>query len=155
MKNKSIEPSLFTVEEYKENFKVNKKGKKEEGIQIAICNYIKKEYPDVIFTCDLSSGMKLPIWIAAKHKSMRSSRGLPDLFISRTVKSHDVIIYSGLFIELKKDGNSPFLKDGSLSKDKHVQEQAAILQRLRFQGYSAEFAVGYEQAVKIIDEYLS
>lgn len=153
--------SLFTVDEYKKNFKKNTKGKKEESVQIAICNYIKLRYPDVIFTCDLASGMKLPIWIAAKHKAMRSSRGLPDLFIAhckeeRTFShsSESVIFTSGLFLELKKDGVSIYKKDGNLRKDEHLEEQAAILERLRNQGYKAEFAVGFEEAVKIIDEYL-
>lgn len=162
MAKKTAEASLFTVEDYKANFKVNKKGKKEESIQIAICEYLKLSYPNVIFTCDLASGMKLPIWIAAKHKKMRSSRGLPDLFIAHQKKTYgnvfsERVVHTnhGLFLELKKDGSSPFLKDGSLSKDKHVQEQNKILQQLILQGYKAEFAVGYDHAVEIIDEYLS
>lgn len=148
--------SLFSAEEYKANFKVNKKGKKEEGVQVAVCNYIKHKYPDVIFTCDLASGMKLPLWMGALHKKMRSSRGLPDLFIARPkyftgYASH----FHGLFLELKKDGVVVRLRNGELPSDKHIREQEAILQRLRNAGYKAEFACGFDAAIALIDDYLS
>jgi len=137
-----------------------KKGKqqKEEKAQIRICKYLRKDYPDVIFTCDLASGMKLPIHIAAKNKSMRSSRGLPDLFIAmpkqKPMVAHYPQYYYGLFIELKSEDVVIWNKDGSLRKDPHLAEQAEILKQLSNEGYMAVFAVGYEEAKKIIDEYL-
>lgn len=150
--------SLFTAEEYKANFKVNKKGKKEEAVQLQVCEYLRNVYPNTIFMCDLASGMRLPIWIAAKNKLMRSSRGLPDLFIAKPylckANSNHVMDgpYSGLFIELKKDGIR--LKNGNLPTNEHHAEQEAILVKLRALGYRAEFACGYEEAIKLIDEYL-
>lgn len=63
-------------------------------------------------------------------------------------------IYNGLYLEIKADGNSPFKKDGTLKKDEHLEEQEEMLEALRLRGYKAEFAVGFEQAKKIIDEYL-
>ena len=146
--------SLFTAEEYKANFKVNKKGKKEEKIQLQVCDYLRNTYPDLIWFCDLASGLKLPIWIAAKNKQMRSSRGLPDLFIAKPMsdKFIDKVGYNGLFIELKKDGIR--LKNGSLPTNEHHAEQEAILVKLRALGYRAEFSCGYEESVKLIDEYL-
>jgi hypothetical protein len=170
------QPSIFSVEEYKKNFKPNKKSaKKEEKIQIAVCNHIRKNYPDVIFTCDLASGLKLPVWLGALHKKMRSSRGLPDLFIAHPKKEwqdahcHSYLHtkYHGLFLELKKDGARK--KDGTIVARKtqvkkngvvvetydHHGEQEAILSRLRLLGYKAEFAVGMDEAISIIDDYLS
>ncbi len=134
--------------------------KKEEKVQIQICKYLRLQYPNVIFTCDLASGMRLPIHIATKNKSMRSSRGLPDLFIAHVRikckslgdEKHEHI--SGLFIEIKSEDSGAILKDGSVSKGKHVQEQEAILKQLREQGYKAEFAEGFSSAKKIIDDYL-
>jgi len=126
---------------------VLKKKQKEENIQIAICEYIRLQFPKVIFMCDLASGMKLPIWIAAKNKKMRSSRGLPDLFIAQP---HDY--YGGLFIELKRESSR--LKNGGIAKSEHHDEQEAILARLRELTYKAEFACGFEEAKKLIDEYL-
>lgn len=149
--------NLFTPEEYKKNFVKNKKAKKEEKVQILVCDYIRAKYPDVIFQCDLASGLKLPIWISAQHKKMRSSRGMPDLFIAKPMmdKFIDKLGYNGLFIELKREGVKIFKKDGELVADEHIREQAAILERLRDNGYAAEFACGFEQAIEIIDQYLS
>lgn len=148
--------SLFENDEV--GFTPNKKlKKKEERVQIAICNYIRLQYPSVIFTCDLSSGLRLPIWISAMHKKMRSSRGLPDLFIAKEGKYGEgphYGHYNGLFIEIKKDGTVVKLKNGSLPADKHLREQAAILEQLRNSGYRAEFCVGFDEAKNLIDEYL-
>lgn len=161
------ESSIFSIDEYKENFKKNKKSaKKEEKVQLQVCDYIRLKYPNVIFTCDLASGLKLPIWLGALHKKMRSSRGLPDLLIAHPKfildyhgpanfeKPYNRQIYNGLFIELKKDGTTVKLKNGELPANEHIREQAAILDRLRTLGYKAEFACGFEEAIKIIDEYL-
>ncbi len=132
------------------------KGKKaEENLQLQICAYIKLQYPNVIFTCDLASGMKLPIWLAARNKKMRSSRGLPDLFIAQIKHDGFEILHNGLFIELKKEGVTVKLKNGELPADDHIKEQAAILKRLREIGYRAEFACGFDEAKALIDTYLS
>ena len=160
-KKVTAEANLFTPEEFKENFKKNTKVK-ESKIQVEVCEYIKKNYPDVIFQCDLASGMNLGKHIGGMNARLRSSRGLPDLFIAHhsyqgaPVKTPGLTrLYYGLFIELKRDGKSPYLKNGSLSSDKHVKEQAAILKRLEAQGYKAVFATGAKEAIAIIDEYLS
>ena len=36
----------------------------------------------------------------------------------------------------------------------HRMEQADVLYKLRKAGYAAEFAIGFDEAIKIIDEYL-
>lgn len=148
---------------------VLKKKQKEENLQLAICKYIKLQYPSVIFSCDLASGLRLPIHIGAKHKAMRSSRGLPDLFIAHQKSNFDMLTaWGGLFIELKREDtvlirpkDAKIISKGEKKLrlkgdwyDDHIEEQAIILQRLREQGYKAEFAVGFEEAKKIIDDYL-
>lgn len=56
--------------------------------------------------------------------------------------------------KIKTESNSPYKKDGTLKKDKHLEEQAEMLEKLRARGYRAEFGVGFEGCKKIIDEYL-
>jgi len=148
------QPSIFTAEEYSKSFKKNKKGQKEESLQLQVCEYLRNNYPDVIWFCDLASGVKLPIWIAAKNAKMRSSRGLPDLFIAQPTNyaDHEGYTCGGLFIELKRE--SVRLKNGSISKSDHHDEQAEILKRLEGYGYKALFACGYTEAIAAIDEYL-
>lgn len=126
--------------------------KREESIQIAVCAYLKNFYPDVIFTCDLSSGMKLTIGQSVKSAKMRSSRGLPDIMILEP-RGEGEFRYCGLMIELKseKAGN----KNGTVKQTDHVREQQEILNRLEKKGYMAKFAIGFSEAQKIIDFYLS
>lgn len=144
-----------------------KKVKREEKVQLAVCKYLRDNHPDVVFWCDLASGMKLPIHIAAMNKKMRSSRGIPDLFIAKSlwIDSNRIgelinlkeagLRSHGLFLELKGPDVKVFKKDGSLRSDKHLQEQEDVLRKLRDCGYRAEFACGYAHAVEIIDHYLS
>jgi hypothetical protein len=62
--------------------------------------------------------------------------------------------YIGLFIELKRINSGTFLKDGSLSSGKHVQEQAAMHNLLRSLGYKVVIAEGFEQAKGVLESYM-
>jgi len=62
--------------------------------------------------------------------------------------------YHGMFLELKKEGTTVYLKDGSLSTNPHIQEQAAMIRRLNELGYFARFAVGFKEARQAIIEYM-
>ena len=131
----------------------------EHQLYIKIAEYLQRRYPDVIYRFDLAADLKLTMGQAAKHKRLHPKRGYPDLFIAQPKLNPgfvDTWKYesNGLYLELKAEGNSPFKKDGTLKKDEHITEQAAFLLDLRSRGYKAEFAVGFEQAKKIIDEYL-
>ena len=121
---------------------------KENDLHLAICKYIKLQYPSVIFTSE-SSGIRLRIGQATLLKRMRSCAGLPDIWILEPRKS-----YHACLLELKKEGTTIYKKDGDMRKDKHLQEQENILHRLKQKGYFAEFVVGFEQAKAVIDYYL-
>lgn len=126
--------------------------KREESIQISVCNYLKLQYPDVIFTCDMAAGMRLTIGQAVKAQKLRSSRGLPDIIILEPRGEGD-LRYSGLAIELKTEKAAN--KNGTIKQTDHVREQKEVLDRLEKKGYMAKFAVGFEQAQSIIDFYLA
>ena len=123
--------------------------KREENLQKAVCRYLKLKYPNVMFVSD-AGGVRLTKGQAISMKEMRSHRGWPDLFIAEPRG-----IWNGLFIELKREGERVYLKDGSLSNNAHIQEQDAVLTELGFRGYKAVFAVGIDEAMKVIDDYLS
>lgn len=121
----------------------------EHNLYEQIARYLQLQYPDVIYRFDLAADIKLTPGQAAKHKKLHPTRGYPDLFIAESSsKDH------GLYLEIKTESNSPYKKDGTLKKDKHLEEQARMLERLRARGYRAEFGVGIEECKKIIDEYL-
>lgn len=139
---------------------------REHQLYIKIAQYLQNNYPKAIYRFDIAADLKLTQGQAAKFKRLHPTRGYPDLFIAHPViKAHrdkDGMIkitktdsYAGLYLELKADGNSPFKKDGTLKKDQHLQEQWEMLGALTLRGYKAEFATGFDEAKKIIDEYLN
>ena len=128
-----------------------------------IAQYMQIQYPDVIYRFDLAADLKLTAGQARKHKMLHPKRGYPDLFIAEPIitsyrdengmiKLTQTKNYSGIFIELKKKGTRLKKKNGEWASD-HIAEQAEMLERLEFRGYRAMFAVGFDEAKKIIDLY--
>ena len=120
----------------------------EEKTHIAICQYIKLQYPNILFSSE-SSGLRVTISQAKRLKAMRSCSGLPDIMIFEPRKS-----YYGLFLEVKKEGTTIFKKNGDIRSDKHLKEQEEIIFQLQQKGYFAQFVVGFDEAKAIIDYYL-
>lgn len=131
--------------------KRTKKNKKsEERVQLLICKYLRSQYPNVIFSCDVAAGMRLMPWIAKKVKDMKSGRGYPDLTIDKRNGK-----FGGLKLELKNVIGDVYLVDGiTLKSNPHVHEQAKVLEQLRAEGYYADFAFGFDGVKKIIDWYM-
>lgn len=135
-----------------------KKYDSEENLQIQVADYLRLQYPSVLFHSDFGSGIKLTIGQASKQKRLNGGRrAWPDMFIAEPsiqyqADANDYDLY-GLFLELKKDGTRLKKKDGSWTSE-HIAEQAETLKKLREKGYKAEFAVGFDEAKQIIDEYL-
>ena len=123
-------------------------GLKEENLHLAVCNYIRMQYPDVLFNSDMS-GVKLTMGQAIKAKRLRSCKGFPDLVIYEPRGEH-----KALFLELKREGEKIYNKNGGLKSD-HLKEQDEVMQKLRNKGYACTFAIGFEQAKMYIDNYLT
>ena len=130
---------------------------KEHTLYKQIAQYLQLQYPNTIYRFDLAADMKLTTGQASRHKTLHPHRGYPDLFLAepRTItirknKYH----YAGLFIELKREGTRILKKDGTLVADAHIREQHDLLCELERRGYKACFAVGFDQAKQIIDDYL-
>lgn len=125
------------------------RGNREESVQIAISNYMKLQYTNVIFTAE-SSGLRVPTGVAKKMKAQRSKHALPDMWILEP-RSY----YHGLIIELKKSREGLYLKDDmTLKGDKHIQEQLSTLNILTIKGYKAIFCCGFDEAKYEIDKYM-
>lgn len=124
--------------------------KKEERLQLTLCNYLRIRYPKIKFLCDVASGIPLSIGQASLASKMRSSRAMPDVHIM-----HPKNGYHGLYIELKKDGTKLYLKDGRTPvSDQHIREQLQMRDDLNALGYKAVIAIGFDHARKVVDEYL-
>ena len=126
-----------------------KKSAPRESIELLqICEWLKREYPDVLFVCE-QIGMKLPKQMAIRHSKMRSPKW-PDLFIACPVDG-----YFGIFIEYKAEGVEIKTKDGSrLLKNEHVEGQVGMIMRLRKLGYYAGICVGIDNAKAVIKNML-
>ena len=126
-------------------------------LQAQVADYIRLQYPNVLFHSDFGSGIKLTMGQAAKQKRLQGGRrAWPDMFIAQPMVitiDGDKYRYAGLFLELKRDGTRIKKKSGEWASD-HIKEQRDVLFDLNVRGYRAEFAVGFDEAKKIIDEYL-
>ncbi|MCL2095078.1 hypothetical protein FWH13_03070 [Candidatus Saccharibacteria bacterium] len=136
-----------------------------------VADYLRLQYPDVPFRTDYAAGLKMTMGQAAKQKRLQGGRkAWPDLFIAHpsTLRDHvrtadgsisylpnagARVDFHGLFIELKREGERLKKRNGEWATE-HITEQAKTLDNLRDNGYMAEFAVGFDEAKKIIDEYL-
>ena len=152
---------------------MRRKYNSEHSLYEQIARYLQLQYPDVIYRFDIAADLKLTKGQAAKHKRLHPKRGYPDLFIAHHGEvifgpCNDRILVYGLYLEIKKDGTK-LKRDKDVKKilkgetkirkkgdwwDKHIEEQAEMLERLRQSGYRAEFGVGLEECKQIIDEYL-
>lgn len=122
---------------------------REHDIYVLIADYLRYQYPQVIYRFDLAADLKLTIGQASKHKRLQRYRGYPDLFIAEPKGKN-----GGLYLEIKKAGTKIFKKDGALVADEHIREQFDMLHDLRRKGYAAEFACGFDEAKKLIDDYM-
>lgn len=120
----------------------------EHEMYMQIADYMRYQYPKVIYRFDLAADLKLSIGQAKKHKRLQGRRGYPDLFIA-----HPMGKYHGMYLELKKDGTRLQKRNGDFASE-HIKEQWEMLGALTLRGYKAEFACGFDEAKKIIDEYL-
>lgn len=136
---------------------------REIDLQQQVADYIRLQYPGAIFHSDFGSGIKLTMGQAIKQKRLNGGRrSWPDMFIAEQSVRHEDVSdhkiyewnYAGLFIELKREGTRIFKKDGKLVSDEHIREQFDMLMDLRARGYAAEFACGFDEAKKLIDDYM-
>ena len=120
---------------------------------LSIATYLKLQYPKVLYHFDYA-GLGLSKAQAGKMKAIQGKIGFPDLVIYAL--KYDVEsdkIYSGLCIELKKDGERIFKRNGEPASD-HIAEQLEMIKGLNKEGYYATVCIGFDQAKEIIDWYL-
>ena len=128
----------------------NRKKNPEYDIQAEYVAKMADKYPFVMVFSDTAAHIGKTMFQQIRANKLQSeiSKDWPDVFVAETSG-----IYSGLFLEFK--AKSPFLKDGvTLSADKHIQAQAATMQRLRQRGYYASFVWTVEDAMSITKTYL-
>lgn len=119
----------------------------EEKIQIDIFSWLKEKHPDVV-ACSEPSGVRVSMGLATKLKKMRSAHTHLDILVLEPRGN-----FHGLIIELK--AKNIYKKSGELLKNEHLEEQQKTINLLNSKGYKACFAVGYDDAIQKINDYLN
>ena len=122
--------------------------KDEEKIQIAICQYLLLQYPDVYFMTD-ASGLRLPMGLAVKAKKQRFRHAQLDLVILEP-KTY----FHGLILEIKRSEDEVYTKNGEFRKTSHVIEQNESIRHLSDKRYYVRYAFSFDEAINIIDNYM-
>jgi hypothetical protein len=121
------------------------KNDREYQICLAIATYLKLK--KVFFHFDYA-GLHLTKAQAGRMKVIQGGKGWPDLFIPGGK-------YKGLFLEIKKEGEILYKKDGVTPVNSHIEDQLTMLKKLYLKGYFTDFAIGFDDAKNKIDCYLN
>lgn len=118
-------------------------------LQKAVCRFLNKNYPEVLFLSDTIGNIKLTQLQASRNKEIQKEGfKCPDLLILEPNK-----FYKGLFIELKI--KSPFKKNGELYSDEHLEGQQKSMQELTEKGYLCLFKWEFDDIKELIRWYMS
>lgn len=124
-----------------------KKKKPEQNLQKQLCNFIRKKYPNIYFLSD-ASGLPIKSWgLRMLLKKTRSTHAALDIVIL-----YPRAPFHALAIELKRE--SPYLRDGSLKSDQHLQDQQKTIDLLRSINIFARFIWNFEDGKELIEAYL-
>jgi hypothetical protein len=122
---------------------------RETYIHIELCRYIALAYPTALFQSDTGSGVKLNRTQARIGAQLRKKRGHPDIIIYDGRGG-----FVGCAMELKSESTTVFKLDGSLRKDKHLEEQSQYGKDLQSRGWYFTFAIGLDEAIRKVDHYM-
>ena len=124
------------------------KNQPEFELQCAVAEYLRRQYPNVMFLSDVRASLKLTIPQQVRQKKLQADNfAMPDMLIFYPKGG-----FHGLFLEFKAE--TPFKEDGTLKKNAHIEAQAAAIERLNDLNYVAEFVWDFEMAKELIDTYL-
>jgi hypothetical protein len=117
--------------------------KKEDYLQIAVADYLRMQYPKVLFT-HVANERQTSKMRGYKLKRMGVRAGMSDTLIFKSKYSNGSITpdYVGLAIELKIEPNKP------------TKEQLEVLKQLFDNGWKTAVCYSFDEAKEIIDNYL-
>ena len=120
----------------------------EYTLQKQACQWLNKNYAEILYLSDTIASVKLTMPQQARNKAVQKQGfKTPDLLIFEPKGK-----YKGLFVELKV--KSPFKKNGELFKCEHLEGQQKTIDDLNAKGYKALFSWSYEMTIEIIENYL-
>ena len=136
----------------------------EENELAQVAMYIKIKHPNVPTFWTDHSGLKMSRTTAIVAKN---TRGILQDDKHTPFRTPDMMMdvarsgYHGLRIEFKKTDERILIvrkgptRDVAQFNSNHVEEQFRSLHALHKEGYYATFAIGYDEATKVVDDYLN
>lgn len=121
----------------------------EEVVMRHITWHLQTKYPNALYHVDFGSGASLSKTQAGKQAMLQGRRGHPDIVIYEPRGQ-----FVGLAIEVKREGERIYKRDGSPKND-HVKEQLTYLGELALRGWYAVFGIGAPDTIQLIDDYLA
>lgn len=108
----------------------------EDNLQIQVANYLRMQYPKVLW-CHTPNGGSRNAIEGAKLKRMGVRAGMPDIMVYE-----DRHPFNGLAIELK------------VGKNKPTENQVFVLNELTRNRWQTAVCYSIDEAIKEIDKYL-
>jgi hypothetical protein len=146
--------------------------KPEEELQKELCKWIRSTLPGVHFRSDTGAGMFTSKFAKNTHNLQQSEKGLPDLTIYAARHGWHALMLElkpeGAELKMKRDGRTIRIYKDSKGKilerdykirlkgdwkSLHIERQNSRIEELKAERYCATFAIGIEQAKKIICWY--
>lgn len=121
----------------------------EEKLHFAVCDYLRAQYPKVVFISE-GSGLRVGMGLATKMKRMRSNDTHLDIYVLEPKKGYHALILELKAVDIYQKKNPELFL-----KNEHVNDQRKTIDKLNKKGYLATFAVKFDEARKIIDNYLN
>jgi len=119
---------------------------KEYQLYRQVAAYLRLQYPKVWYHFDYA-GNNLSKAQAGMMKAIQHSKGFPDLMILHPYGKV-------MFLELKAEGTKLFKRDLTPATE-HIAEQIEWIRKLSFCDHTkAYFAVGFDEAKELIDNFL-
>lgn len=128
------------------------RNQQEKTLAQAVSDFLQSKYPNVIYRFDYGADVKLTVGQGAKMKRLQGkwSKGMPDLVIYEPRGE-----YHAMFLELKKDREAIFKKDGKYRQNEHLKTQVDMMIKLSDRGYYTAFGCGFKESIEKINKYLS
>ena len=131
----------------------------EDKLNIEVGNYLTNQYPDVLWWHTPNEG-KRTNFERYKAVLLGMKKGVPDITIAepKFIKKNNglAFVYAGLYIELKveREKVSAVRKNKTIQKSRASDSQKDFLEILNKKRYKAVICYNFNEAKKIIDEYL-
>ena len=122
--------------------------KAEKAHYRAIKQFMEAQYPWALWHFDIT-GEKLTVGQRCQIARYQSEWAWPDFFLAEARHG-----FHGMFLEIKATYEDLYTKKGIMRNTQHIIGQDFMLKILRSRGYYADFCIGIDGFMDIVNRYL-